>query len=420
MPLASPYLAINARVSVAPRFLRSAGVYETLRTIVTMDISRPISRSRPAPETTVAAAANQEEDPDYMEDALDRAEENEELEELNSAAKEYASKTRYFLRFIPEVHIQEIILPATNQHASTIIPNFKAISYPECLLWIALWIIMTVIRLDNHAAYWQRGAMAGILAINFSKYMSMERFDTITKMHIFCRPDATRLKVPRKPHPVGQEYKTVADGTTCCILRVDVSGNTLPQEFDDQYSMKTISTVCRFTKPWFPSGRTIIADSWFGSPTMPKVVISNCGVITRSNRSIGRRLPDVGFGTMQRPQVIDEYENYKANAFSAYTMLAHDGHDIHHNVFRWKLGQESNEYARRMQNDDGNMKEGVTTWSQQVRTVHKRVSLGRSDKGHFIKRNCIERGCRGRSTLRCNCSSDMVFCQVHLDEHLTS
>lgn len=43
----------------------------------------------------------------------------------------------------------------------------------------------------------------------------------------------------------------------------------------------------------------------------PKVVISNCGVITRSNRSIGRRLPDVGFGTMQRPQVIDEYENYK-------------------------------------------------------------------------------------------------------------
>lgn len=75
-------------------------------------------------------------------------------------------------------------------------------------------------------------------------------------------------KVPRKPHPVGQEYKTVADGTTCCILRVDVSGNTLPQEFDDQYSMKTISTVCRLTKPWFPSGRTIIADSWFGSPTM--------------------------------------------------------------------------------------------------------------------------------------------------------
>lgn len=112
---------------------------------------------------------------------------------LHIPAKEYASKTMYFLRFIPEVHIQEIILPATNQHASTIIPNFKAISYPECLLWIALWIIMTVIRLDNHAAYWQRGAMAGILAINFSKYMSMERFDTITKMHIFCRPDATRL-----------------------------------------------------------------------------------------------------------------------------------------------------------------------------------------------------------------------------------
>lgn len=36
-PLASPYLAINTWVSVALRFLQSAGVYETPRTVVTVD-----------------------------------------------------------------------------------------------------------------------------------------------------------------------------------------------------------------------------------------------------------------------------------------------------------------------------------------------------------------------------------------------
>jgi len=75
-------------------------------------------------------------------------------------------------------------------------------------------------------------------------------------------------KIPRKPHPVGQEFKTVADAKTCCIIRLDLTGDSVVKEFDDQYSMKTIATVCRLMSPWFSSGRTIIADSWFGSPTM--------------------------------------------------------------------------------------------------------------------------------------------------------
>lgn len=125
--------------------------------------------------------------------------------------------------------------------------------------------------------------------------------------------------------------------------------------------MKTIVTFCRLTKPWFYSGRTVIADSWFGSPAMirelttfrlysimqvkkrrywprgmpehdilqelgptfgnyvcykstvddlfvtalrdrqPKVVISNCGVTTLGKREITRYLPDVGYSSMRRP-----------------------------------------------------------------------------------------------------------------------
>ncbi|CAG8637283.1 24092_t:CDS:2, partial [Gigaspora rosea] len=49
-------------------------------------------------------------------------------------------------------------------------------------------------------------------------------------------------KIPRKPHPIGQEWKTVADGTAAYVLRL--------------------------TRPWFGSGRTIVGDSWFGLPKL--------------------------------------------------------------------------------------------------------------------------------------------------------
>lgn len=58
MSPASPYLAVNARISVSPRFLRSSPVYESLRTTVSLDapgiklfgvITRPTTISdRPA------------------------------------------------------------------------------------------------------------------------------------------------------------------------------------------------------------------------------------------------------------------------------------------------------------------------------------------------------------------------------------
>lgn len=182
-------------------------------------------------------------------------------------------------------------------------------------------------------------------------------------------------KIPRKPHPVGQEFKTVADAKTCCIIRLDLTGDSVVKEFDDQYSMKTIATVCRLMSPWFSSGRTIIADSWFGSPTMvramknhglysimqvkkkrywprgmpdrdileslgesfgdtvcmkstvddvflaalrdrkPKLVVSNCGTTSPSRQTIRRRIGD-SLKEMRRPQIFDEYEENKGKVMS--------------------------------------------------------------------------------------------------------
>jgi hypothetical protein len=79
-------------------------------------------------------------------------------------------------------------------------------------------------------------------------------------------------KIPRKPHSIGQEYKTTAETDYCCIIRLDINGDILPQKFEDRDTPKTIASVCRLTEPWFYSGRTIIADSWFGSPKMVRIM----------------------------------------------------------------------------------------------------------------------------------------------------
>ncbi|KAL7312849.1 phosphatidylinositol-binding protein scs2, variant 2 [Mucor circinelloides] len=85
-------------------------------------------------------------------------------------------------------------------------------------------------------------------------------------------------KVPRKPHPIGQEFKTLADHHSYCILQMDTVSNTVSKEYDNEPGMKKLAaTIKRLVKPWFGSGRTVIADSWFGSPDMT-AMLSDLGL----------------------------------------------------------------------------------------------------------------------------------------------
>jgi hypothetical protein len=57
-------------------------------------------------------------------------------------------------------------------------------------------------------------------------------------------------KVPRKPHPIGQEFKSVADYHTNCIIRLDTVSDPCVKEFDNEEGMRTLTaTVKRLTKP---------------------------------------------------------------------------------------------------------------------------------------------------------------------------
>lgn len=77
----------------------------------------------------------------------------------------------------------------------------------------------------------------------------------------------SKVKIPRKPDHLntGREYRTAADVESGLMIHVEPAIAAISLAFDDTFP-KTIAATLRMTEPWFGTGRTIIGDSWFGSP----------------------------------------------------------------------------------------------------------------------------------------------------------
>lgn len=221
----------------------------------------------------------------------------------------------YFLMFLPLDHFR-VIITNINDNARSTLGSWTDVTFVEYMFWIAILSVMTVVQHSDMKAYWNAGNSHFKLTIDCSKYMSYKRFKDIMRMHVFEVYSAEKLandrlyqiratldafnahmsdclvpgkylvvdetmnqwlgvgmpnvkKVPRKPHSIGQEFKSLADYHTNCILRLDTVSDPCTKEYDNDPGMRNLlATVKRLVKPWFSSGRTVIADSWFGSPTM--------------------------------------------------------------------------------------------------------------------------------------------------------
>ncbi|PHZ10704.1 uncharacterized protein RHIMIDRAFT_239526 [Rhizopus microsporus ATCC 52813] len=217
----------------------------------------------------------------------------------------YVSSLDYFLFFLPVDHVYSII-HNTSLHARSL-GYWEDITFHEYLI----------------KAHWRQDQSFFLMNVDFSQYMSFNRFSDIMKMHVFEIPSkqAQELdplyqirstiqafndhmpkciipgkylviddsmnqwlgastpnlkKVPRKPHPIGQEFKTLADNHCYCILRVDTVSDPCPKEFDKDPGIKKLrATVKRLVKPWFDSGRTVITDPWFSSPDMISMLMNH-------------------------------------------------------------------------------------------------------------------------------------------------
>ena len=80
--------------------------------------------------------------------------------------------------------------------------------------------------------------------------------------------------VPRKPEPLGAELKASGDALLGAILRLEICKGKETHAGLEFFKEKardgveyghTTATTLRLVKPWFGTGKIVVADSWFGS-----------------------------------------------------------------------------------------------------------------------------------------------------------
>jgi len=106
-----------------------------------------------------------------------------------------------------------------------------------------------------------------------------------------------KVKIIRKPRPVGNEIKDISDARTHIVVRLELNeGRQRMQEkeFVPEYGATT-ATVLRLTKDFQGTGRTVIADSyWFGSvksaAELMKVGLYSIMVVKTAHKNFPREL----------------------------------------------------------------------------------------------------------------------------------
>ncbi|CAJ0851300.1 2534_t:CDS:2 [Entrophospora sp. SA101] len=214
-----------------------------------------------------------------------------------------------------------------DQRATHLAYNLAYIN--EYMTWLGLWVLMSVVPVSDRCYYWrtQEGTQP-LLPFNFQRWMSILRFEQIVSNHTLMMPNELEIsddndllssvrsfinafnanlieavipgsvlcidesmnswlgiknkipgcrKIPRKPHPVGQEWKILADGLTNIVIHLEPCEDKEIEKhkcFASDYG-STTGYVLRLTQPWFDSGCTIVGDSWFGSPKLCILLMQN-------------------------------------------------------------------------------------------------------------------------------------------------
>ncbi|CAG8829392.1 38375_t:CDS:2, partial [Gigaspora margarita] len=184
-----------------------------------------------------------------------------------------ATPRQFFERFLPVEYIMSTVIPFTNK-------------------------FMTYIQCANSSDYWSSKDVIAVkyliltdISINDKPFYFIHQFHNafndnlshaITPGSYLCIDESMcqwmgkidkgpfQRKIPRKPHPIGCEFKAVADAQANLFLRLDPAEPpefAKKKKFSDNY-MPTVATTLRLIELWFHSDRTVIGDLWFGSVNM--------------------------------------------------------------------------------------------------------------------------------------------------------
>ena len=88
----------------------------------------------------------------------------------------------YFIYFLPEAYMKEILLVATNKN------NLDNVTWGELLVYIGLWFLMASINTGcDRRAYWENSPVSPWKGApyRFNEYMTLARFEQITSSLTF-------------------------------------------------------------------------------------------------------------------------------------------------------------------------------------------------------------------------------------------
>lgn len=249
--------------------------------------------------------------------------------EVNISSISLVSPYESFRRFLPLNYIEQYVINSINKRGKDA-SNWVNVNINEYVRWLGLWVLMSAFPVADRRFYWRTSheQTQPIVPFDFQRWMSRSRFEQIVLYHTLMMPseldtpnlndplysvrsfinafnsnlvDAVkpgstlcidesmnswlgeknkipgRRKIPRKPHPVGQEWKTIADSSTNIIIQLEPCEDKeieKNKQFVSEYG-STAAYVLRLARPWFGSGRTIVGDSWFGSPKVCLLLMQN-------------------------------------------------------------------------------------------------------------------------------------------------
>lgn len=235
--------------------------------------------------------------------------------ELPKMLKQPADQSRrsWFLIFLPEDWMKTVMLPEMNKN----IIGSNPVDWPEFLRFIGLLLLMATVRAGCDRRAWFEDTEPSEFEgapFRLHKYMSRTRFECILnalrytnkppppykdKFHqvreifnawntnmssvfvpswVSCLDESMSpwtsrwtcpgwMYVPRKPHPMGNEYHTIACGVNGILYQFElVEGKDTPRqriaEFDD-HGGRTVGLLLRLTRPIWNTGKVVILDSGF-------------------------------------------------------------------------------------------------------------------------------------------------------------
>lgn len=210
----------------------------------------------------------------------------------------------------PKGFLESVVIKETNKKLD------KKMSCGEFYVWIGLWFFMGTTYFGDRREFWSTKAIDAFQGtpFRFNDFMSRNRFENILaaltltnqrapiytdrfwevrqligewnsnmKMKFFpswisCLDESMSkwvgkyscpgfMCVPRKPWPLGNEYHTIACGTSGVLYQMElVEGRDTPKRAPPkEYSEmgKTVGLLLRLTKPIWGSSRVVVLDSGF-------------------------------------------------------------------------------------------------------------------------------------------------------------